>query len=50
MHAELLSFGVLAPDRVTTVPLPAHPGFTPAPDPIADAEAARLLGLRSLRA
>ncbi len=44
VHAELLSFGVLPPDRVTTVPLPAHPDFSPAADPAADAEAARLLG------
>jgi glycosyltransferase involved in cell wall biosynthesis len=44
VHAELLSHGLLPPDRVTTVPLPAHPDFTPAPDPAADAEAARLLG------
>lgn len=44
VHAELLSFGVLPPDRVTTVPLPAHPDFSPAPDPAADAQAARLLG------
>lgn len=44
VHAELLSFGILPPDRVTTVPLPAHPDFSAAPDPAADAEAARLLG------
>jgi glycosyltransferase involved in cell wall biosynthesis len=44
VHAELLSHGLLPPDRVTTVPLPAHPDFSPAPDPAADAEAARLLG------
>jgi len=44
VHAELLSYGVLPPDRVTTVPLPAHPDFAPAPDRAADAEAARLLG------
>ncbi|HYW11110.1 MAG TPA: glycosyltransferase family 1 protein [Longimicrobium sp.] len=44
VHAELLSYGVLPPDRVTTVPLPAHPDFASAPDPAADAEAARLLG------
>lgn len=44
VHAELLSHGLLPPDRVTTVPLPAHPDFAPAPDPAADAEAARLLG------
>lgn len=44
VHAELLSYGVLPPDRVATVPLPAHPDFTAAPDAVADAEAARLLG------
>ncbi|HLM67138.1 MAG TPA: glycosyltransferase, partial [Longimicrobium sp.] len=44
VHAELLSHGLLAPDRVTTVPLPAHPDFSAAPDPLADAQAARLLG------
>lgn len=44
VHAELLSHGLLPPDRVTTVPLPAHPDFSAAPDPVADAEAARLLG------
>jgi glycosyltransferase involved in cell wall biosynthesis len=44
VHAELLSFGVLPPDRVATVPLPAHPDFSPQPDAAADAEAARLLG------
>lgn len=44
VHAELLSHGVLPPDRVSTVPLPAHPDFAAAPDPAGDAEAARLLG------
>jgi glycosyltransferase involved in cell wall biosynthesis len=44
VHAELLSYGVLPPDRVSTVPLPAHPDFSAAPDAAADAEAARLLG------
>ncbi len=44
VHAELLSYGVLPPERVSTVPLPAHPDFTAAPDVAADAEAARLLG------
>jgi glycosyltransferase involved in cell wall biosynthesis len=44
VHAELLSFGVLPPDRVATVPLPAHPDFSPHADAVADAEAARLLG------
>jgi glycosyltransferase involved in cell wall biosynthesis len=44
VHAELLALGALPPDRVSTVPLPAHPDFSPNPDPAADAEAARLLG------
>jgi glycosyltransferase involved in cell wall biosynthesis len=44
VHAELLSYGVLPPDRVSTVPLPAHPDFSAEPDAGADAEAARLLG------
>jgi glycosyltransferase involved in cell wall biosynthesis len=44
VHAELLSYGVVPPERVSTVPLPAHPDFSAAPDAIADAEAARLLG------
>ncbi|HEX6912687.1 MAG TPA: glycosyltransferase family 1 protein [Longimicrobium sp.] len=44
VHAELLSHGLLPPDRVSTVPLPAHPDFSPDADPAADAEAARLLG------
>lgn len=44
VHAELLSYGVLPPDRVSTIPLPAHPDFSAAPNAAADAEAARLLG------
>jgi glycosyltransferase involved in cell wall biosynthesis len=44
VQVELLSHGLLPPDRVSTIPLPAHPDFSPAPDPAADAEAARLLG------
>lgn len=44
VHAELLALGVLPPDRVSTVPLPAHPDFAATPHPAADAEAARLLG------
>jgi glycosyltransferase involved in cell wall biosynthesis len=44
VHAELLGFGVLPPDRVSTIPLPAHPDFSAEADPTADAEAARLLG------
>lgn len=44
VHAELLSYGVLPPDRVSTVPLPAHPDFSADSHGAADAEAARLLG------
>ncbi|HEX2207643.1 MAG TPA: glycosyltransferase family 1 protein [Longimicrobium sp.] len=44
VRAELLSHGVLPAERVATVPLPAHPHFSPEPDAAADAEAARLLG------
>lgn len=44
VHAELLSYGAVPPERVSTVPLPAHTDFTAAPDAAADAEAARLLG------
>jgi glycosyltransferase involved in cell wall biosynthesis len=44
VRAELLAHRVLPPERVTTVPLPAHPDFSAAPDAEADAEAARLLG------
>ena len=44
VRQELLACGALPPERVSTVPLPAHPGFSAAPDPAADAEAARLLG------
>jgi glycosyltransferase involved in cell wall biosynthesis len=44
VHAELLSHGVLPPDRVTTVPLPAHPDFSAKPVAEADARAAQLLG------
>lgn len=44
VHAELLSYGALPPERVSTVPLPAHPDFSAAPHPAADAEAVWLLG------
>jgi glycosyltransferase involved in cell wall biosynthesis len=44
VHAELLTYDLLPPDRVTTVPLPVHPDFSAAPDPAADAAAERLLG------
>ncbi|HEU0301182.1 MAG TPA: glycosyltransferase family 1 protein [Longimicrobium sp.] len=41
---ELLALRVLPLERVSTVPLPAHPDFAAAPDAAPDAEAARLLG------
>jgi glycosyltransferase involved in cell wall biosynthesis len=40
----LLEHDLVPAERVTTVPLPAHPDFTATPDAAADAEAARLLG------
>jgi glycosyltransferase involved in cell wall biosynthesis len=47
VRAELLALRVLPPERVSTIPLPAHPDFSAAPDAAADAEAARLLGPES---
>jgi glycosyltransferase involved in cell wall biosynthesis len=41
---QLVEHGLAAPDRLTVVPLPVHPDFTPFHDHRADAEAARLLG------
>jgi glycosyltransferase involved in cell wall biosynthesis len=41
---RLLETGILPPWRVSVVPLPVHPDFTPDADPAADAEAALLLG------
>ncbi|HYH78916.1 MAG TPA: glycosyltransferase [Longimicrobium sp.] len=35
---------LIPPERLTVVPLPVHPDYSPAPDAAADAEAARLLG------
>ena len=44
VRAELLEHRVLPADRVSTVPLAAHPDFRPDPDPVADAHAETLLG------
>jgi glycosyltransferase involved in cell wall biosynthesis len=44
VRAELLEHGVVSTDRVSTVPLAAHPDFRAGPDPTADAHAATLLG------
>src|SRR5262249_42445298 len=41
---ELLAHGIVPPDRVVTVLNGVHPSCVPAPDLVADAEAARLLG------
>jgi len=41
---QLLEHRLVAPERLTVVPLPVHPDFTPHHDHRADAEAARLLG------
>lgn len=41
---ELVAHALVPPERLRVVPLPAHPDFSPHPDPAADAEAARLLG------
>ncbi|HEY0022416.1 MAG TPA: glycosyltransferase family 1 protein [Longimicrobium sp.] len=44
VRAELLEHGVVPADRVSTVPLAAHPDFRADPDPTADAHVATLLG------
>jgi glycosyltransferase involved in cell wall biosynthesis len=41
---QLVEHGLVAPGRLTVVPLPVHPDFAPFVDRAADAEAARLLG------
>lgn len=41
---QLLEHRLVAPERLSVVPLPVHPDFTPHHDAPADAEAARLLG------
>jgi glycosyltransferase involved in cell wall biosynthesis len=40
----LAEHALVAPDRLRVVPLGVHPSCSPLPDPMADAEAARLLG------
>lgn len=47
---ELLSHGLFPPDRVVVVPNGVHPAFGRDPDPLADLEAARLLGHGSANA
>lgn len=44
VRAELVGHGLVAPERVSTVPLAAHPDFHPEPRPEADTAAAALLG------
>jgi glycosyltransferase involved in cell wall biosynthesis len=44
VRAELVARGVVPAERVSTVPLPAHPDFRAEPDPEADAALARLAG------
>lgn len=41
---ELLHYHVLPPERLSVIPLGAHPSCSPLPDTAADAEAERLLG------
>jgi glycosyltransferase involved in cell wall biosynthesis len=41
---QLVEHGLVNPHRLSVVPLPVHPDFTPYVDREADAEAARLLG------
>lgn len=43
VRAELLEYRILPADRVSTVPLAAHPDFRADPDPTADAHASTLL-------
>ncbi|HEX2204644.1 MAG TPA: glycosyltransferase family 1 protein [Longimicrobium sp.] len=44
IRRRLVVRGVLPWERISVVPLPVHPDFAAGPDPVADAEAARLLG------
>jgi glycosyltransferase involved in cell wall biosynthesis len=44
VRAEIERHDLVAPERLVVVPLPVHPDFAPDPDPLADREAARLLG------
>jgi len=41
---EMMTHGLLPIERMVVVPLGVHPTCSPEPDPIADAEASRLLG------
>jgi len=46
VRGELVRHGLAAPERLTIVPLPVHPDFSPEPREGADAEVRRLLGPR----
>jgi glycosyltransferase involved in cell wall biosynthesis len=47
---ELLAHGLFPPGRMVVIPNGVHPDFGPDPDPLADAEAAPLLGPASTNA
>ncbi len=47
---ELLAHELVAPERLVVVPNGVHPSCSPASDPLADREAARLLGEASVEA
>jgi len=47
---ELLMHGLIAPERLTVIPLGVHPSCSPEPDPAADAEARRSLNSGSANA
>jgi glycosyltransferase involved in cell wall biosynthesis len=42
-RSELLRYGIVSPNRVRVIPNGTHPVYSPLPEPVADAEAARLL-------
>lgn len=44
VRRKLIRHVAVLPEKVSVVPLPVHPDFAATPDPLADAEAARLLG------
>jgi glycosyltransferase involved in cell wall biosynthesis len=44
IRGSVEAHGLASPDRLTVVPLPVHPDYSPEPDAAADAEATRLLG------
>ncbi len=46
--ADLADTGAMSPNRMSVVPLGAHPSCSPDPEPRADAEAERLLGPQSV--